>query len=372
VKLFALVAFAFCASSLVAQSRDSTGAAARPAVLTGIVNDALGDPIPGVEARIQPGDLAVRTDSAGRYRVEAPPGEYNITFRRLGYAAEDFSWRARPGVSTTLSLRLDLVPHGLDTIVVRDSHDRIAGNSSISGVVIDSLLRPLQDVELQLMGTGRHATSYESGTFFFAGLAQGDYVVRARRMGFVPANFSVRVGKDEKHRFRIILEPLPHTLKTIEVTEQSGYGRSATAWEEFDRRQRWKSGLTALITRDDLDRQGKTPLDWALRATRAASLINMSSWFGGGTNINSMMGAAGRRRVEPIPGDVCVLINGVRGSRLPLRWFSANEVESVEVYPAGSDWTGTIGARMGLVKGCEPGDGLSHPAYFVVWMRGAS
>ena len=239
------------------QSRDSSAGNSKPAVLSGIVKDALGEPIPGVEARVQPGDFAARTDTAGKYRIEAAAGEYNITFRRFGYAAEDFSWRARPGVSTNLSLRLDLVPHGLDTIVVRDSHDRVTGNSSISGVVIDSTLQPLQDVELQLMGTGRHATSYESGMFFFAGLAQGDYVVRARRMGFVPANFTVRVGKSEKHQFRIILEPLPHTLKTVEVTERSGFGSSAAAWQEFDRRERWKTGLTALITRDDLDRQGK-------------------------------------------------------------------------------------------------------------------
>src|SRR5947208_955304 len=70
-------------------------------------------------------------------------------------------------------------------------------------------------------------------------------------------------------------------------------------------------------------------------------------------------------------GDVCVLLNGMTGERVPLSWFSADQVERVEVIAADNDWTGSIGDRMGLVKGCER-DGIHHPPYFVVWMRGAS
>src|SRR5438094_149213 len=166
--------FGCCASLLVlaprlagAQIRDSVPAAAKTATLSGVVKDEYGEPLADAEVRVQPGDRAMRTDTSGKFRIEAPAGQYNVVVRRLGYAAEDFSWRARAGEGTALSIRLDPLPHSLDTIVVRDTHDRVAGNSSISGIVLDSLFHPLKDVELQLMGTGRHAMSYESGEFFF-------------------------------------------------------------------------------------------------------------------------------------------------------------------------------------------------------------
>ncbi len=363
--------FVFSPRTARAQAHDSSPVAAKTAVLRGIVKDEYGDPLAEAEIRVQPGSRFARTDTSGKFRIEAAAGRYNVLFRRLGYAAEDFSWRARPGEGTELSVRLDPLPRALDTIVVRDSHDRVAGASSIAGVVVDSALQPLRDVEIQLIGTGRHAVSYETGEFFFAGLAEGYYVIRARRMGFTPANLTVKLGKGGEHDTAIRLTALPHTLATVEVRERSGFGRSATAWEQFDRRQRWKGSLSATIGRDELGRKGKMPLDWALRGTSAWSIIGTPSWSGGRAVQTSILGGGRSRGGSGIPGDVCVLVNGVKGERLPLSWFGANEVERVEVYAANSDWSLTIGARMLGVRGCEP-DGINHPPYYVVWLRGGS
>ncbi len=343
------------------QAHDSSLVAARPAVLSGIVKDEYGDPLADAEIRVQPGSRFARTDTSGKFRIEAAGGRYNVLFRRLGYAAEDFSWRARPGEGTELSVRLDPLPRALDTIVVRDSHDRVAGASSIAGLVVDSALQPLKDVEIQLIGTGRHAMSYERGEFFFAGLAEGYYVIRARRMGFTPANLTLKLGKADEHDIAIKLTALPHTLAAVEVRERSGFGGSATAWEEFDRRQRWKTAQTAVIGRDWLGPKGKMPLDWAVHMPESIRSDVVGSIQPNSRPISFL-----------IPGDVCVLENGVKGERLPLSWFRANEVERVEIYPPNTDWTGTIASRMMSVNGCAPDIYGHQPAYFVVWLRGGS
>lgn len=368
-------AVAILPGALAAQVRDSSRNASGASSISGIVKDEYGEPLPRAEVRVEPGGYGEVTDATGKFRIQAPPGSYNVVFRHLGYGPEDFSWRARPGEGTELSIRLNPLPQNLDTVVVRDSHNNVAGKSSIKGLVVDSAMRPLKDVQIQLIGTGHHATSYESGKFFFAGLAQGTYVLRARLLGFSPENVTVKVGTGEEHDLSVILTSLTTTLATVEIREKSGFGTSASAWEEFDRRARWKSNQTVTIGRDVFGRLGKEPLDWALQGTPAASLVRMQ--VGGGkvpTSINS--GNSGGLKLDaltPVPGNVCILVDGVSPESVPLSAFKANEVERVEVIASGGDWTGTVGDRMALVKGCAPGASrFDHPTYFVVWTRGST
>jgi hypothetical protein len=255
---------------------------------------------------------------------------------------------------------------------VRDNHDKVAGASSIAGVVLDTAFHPIPGVELQLIGTGRHAITYEDGTFFIAGLTQGNYVIRARRMGFTPVNLTVRVGSGERHDVALKLTALPNTLTTVEVTEKSGFGQSAFAWEEFDRRQRWRGGLTATVGRDELAAKGRMPLDFALRSSSAASLMNLPTWLGSAGTSSIISSAVTPSSSPAVEGDQCVLINGLIGERRPLSSFDARDVERVEIFAANTDWTATIASRMHAVPGCESADDIHHPPYFVVWMRGGS
>jgi hypothetical protein len=100
------------------------------------------------------------------------------------------------------------------------------------------------------------------------------------------------------------------------------------------------------------------------------SIVNIPTWTGGATNpLSITTGGIGKKIQQGVAGDVCVLVNGSKAERLPLRWFGAKEVERVEVIAANNDWSGTVGARMMGLPGCEP-DGIHHPPYFVVWLRG--
>lgn len=52
-----------------------------------------------------------------------------------------------------------------------------------------------------------------------------------------------------------------------------------------------------------------------------------------------------------------MILNGERGTAMPLSSFFADQVEAVEIYPPKSDWSGNLAAR-----GCS---GLT----WVVWLR---
>lgn len=350
------------------QAHDSDKAA-KTATISGIVKDEFADPLSKAQVIVQPGEYSATTDEAGKFRIQAPPGDYTVIFRHFGYGPEDFSWRARAGQGTELSIRLNPLPQALDTVVILDSHNRVAGASTISGIAMDRDAHTLRDVEIQLLGTGRHATSYEKGEFFFAGLAAGDYVIRARRMGYEPTTVPIKIGKGDDHDISVILRPLPNTLATVEIREKSGYGKSAEIWEEFDRRQRWKSTNNFTVGRDVLGKMGKAPLDAALRGTQAQALVNQRAGGYAPTSIASNSGGLRLPALSAIPGDVCILLNGKDPMRLPLSMFHSDEVERVEVYAANSDYSRTIGGHMFGLKGCEPGVGWEHPPYFVIWTR---
>jgi hypothetical protein len=354
------------------QSTDKPRAAVTSAVLTGIVKDEYGEPIPSARISVERSSITVQTDTLGVFRVETIPGDYNVVFRHLGYEPADFSWRAVSGQAIDLSIRLNRIPQGLDTVVIHDSHNRASGTSFMKGVVLDANLQPLPGAELQLIGTGHHAMSYASGEFFFAALSKGTYILRARRMGYSPANVTLRIESDEKSDIAVTLTPLPNTLPTVEIREQSGFARSNMAWQEFDQRQRWKSSVSSLlVTRDDLAGKGKMPLDLALEATAAAGIMKNSSGRSRSLPTSIRPGSNNVRlsALSEIANDVCVLVNGLKADRRSLSLFSADEVERVEVIGANSDWTGTVGARMLGVSGCQQ-EGLKHPIYFVVWLRG--
>jgi hypothetical protein len=352
------------------QQRDSVNSASKAATISGIVKDEYADPLARAEVVVQPGNYSATTDESGKFRIQAPAGDYNVVFRHLGYGPEDFSWRARAGEGTELSIKLNPVPQALDTVVILDLHNRAAGASTISGVTINKNGNSLAGVEIQLLGTGRHATSYEHGEFFFAGLAPGDYVVRARRMGYEPTAVPIKIGKRDEHDLSIILSPLPNTLATVEIREKSGFGRSAEAWEEFDRRRRWKSTNNYMVDRNELARSGKAPLDAAIHGTQAQGLLELPAGGYGPVSIhprNSSRAPA----LTPILNDVCILINGTDATRLPLSAFHADQVARLEVYAANSDLTMTIGRHMDRLPECRQ-EGFKHPPYFVIWMRGTS
>jgi hypothetical protein len=67
---------------------------------------------------------------------------------------------------------------------------------------------------------------------------------------------------------------------------------------------------------------------------------------------------------------VCVLENGKVGRLEPLRRFSANDIELIEVYPAATEWSGTIAPHM--PSKCQGNGELERPTFYVIWFKNAS
>ncbi|MEO8624057.1 MAG: hypothetical protein ABI625_23460, partial [bacterium] len=138
--------------------------------------------------------------------------------------------------------------------------------------------------------------------------------------------------------------------------EESGFGRSEIAWKELDTRQRFHTeGSSQFFGPEQLQKLGATPLDFVTRG------------------VPKGRGVVSRSRGMP-EGDACILENGYRPLTRPLRSYSASDVELIEYYPLAAhghetELTGTVVSRM-TVAGCY-GEFGSHPAYYVLWLKGA-
>ena len=81
------------------------GAHAQNCKVTGTVRDGLsGNPLVG--AYVQAGDLISATDLDGRFELDLPQGERDVTFSYIGYAAKTLS-TTLTGPTQTLDARLE-------------------------------------------------------------------------------------------------------------------------------------------------------------------------------------------------------------------------------------------------------------------------
>jgi hypothetical protein len=74
------------------------------------------------------------------------------------------------------------------------------------------------------------------------------------------------------------------------------------------------------------------------------------------------------------PDLACILIDGEDPVRQPLRVWGAKDIEALEIYPSGTEVTGTVAARF-RENECRPIQDprhpaeLIHPTYYVLWRK---
>jgi len=409
-----LIAVMLCAAAPVARAQHADSA--HTAAIAGLVRDSTGAPIGDAEVVLGALQRGARTDAQGWFTLEGvPPGEYQIHVQRLGYAWVEFRWAARAGERTEVAVTMPVAPRVFDSVVVEGRAPRSsAGGAQLSGLVVDTTGVQLPGVQVQVIGSGLTMTTADNGRFLFAGLAQGTYLLRARRIGFAPVTVSVWVGAGARNAIAVRMKSLGVMLDTVKVLAASGFGKNESAWKDFDARIRWSHASTRSVTLmgADLAKLGKLPLDLALRYTGAVALgvlpgmetpsvtgittkipaaINADpNSSGGGDEVPDMNGGHKASRVMTGTGpssdiqdttSVCILLNGSEPLREPLRMFNASDLQAVEVYAPvtpmsdaapESDVTRSIEARMRSIPTCTPGIEGGHPAYFVVWLKGAS
>jgi hypothetical protein len=340
--------------------------------LAGIVRDTAGTPLRDAEILLPVVGRSARTNADGRFVLSGiAPGANEAWIRHIGHMTVPFDWTAEEGKRVEIAVTLRPLPNTLDPVVVWASESKsLRSTSMVFGLVVDSAGLPVPNADLQLIGTGRVTVSGADGSFEFRHVPSGTMTLRARRMGYTPGVLTMEIQSDDQRAVTMRVRRIDQLLDTVRITEASGYGRTDAAWQEFGVRQRWRSGDAKLIGPQRFAEAGGMPLDKLLgpylvdAGSRAPREIDPNN---GGREPKVVV-------TPPIPDSECILENGITPRLVPLRIYSADEIDHLEYYPAAPperEYTGTIAARMRIFPFCSSDRTGEHRAFFVLWLKSA-
>jgi hypothetical protein len=359
--------FCFLISSALVAGMAASAFAQTGSTLSGIVRDASGAPLPDVDVILRDAGRATRTNEQGEFTLEAQPGSYGVWLRRLGYRTVEYAWHARAGEKIEITVSLFAIPRQLDPVVVRAEEDKRAkANASLLGIVLDTNGTAIPEAEVQLVGADVAGTTRANGGFLFKPLGVGTYVVRVRKLGYAPSTVTIQLVPNDDHEIVVYMRPLAQSLEPFVVTEQSGYGRDQTIWNELERRKRFQSFQTRFFGPDDLKSFYGVDL--------ATALIRMGL-NGPGSSIASRQVrsiSAGGRALPGMPspdaGFACLLLNGKEGIYAKLSTYTTDDLEMLEVYPPLTELTGTVRWYFHDPH-CTPIGLMDQPPYYVLWFK---
>jgi len=314
--------------------------------LRGKVISISGNPIDGVEVRVEGSALTTRTGRDGAFAfVNAPKGSQVLQLRLLGYLPAKSLVRV-PNVDIPEITMLP-TPRNLDTVRVTASLNVLAG------VVVDDRNRPIPGASVEMLsGKNTTATTDSSGWFTFTSVRSGTVLVRARKLGFLPVTTSLRL--EDWRGVVIHLETIDDKMSASKLEDASGFGNTSTfAWRETQQRMAMKGSRAIVIPREELAPFDDYPLGEAIPRTST------------GSSETSELNAAST--------NICVLLNGkTMVGPSSLGNFRTEDVEFVELYPPGTETSGTV---VGYLRnaGCRrvsvPGSFVVGVFYAVVWLR---
>src|SRR6478735_7361010 len=131
----------------------------------------------------------------------------------------------------------------------------------IKGTVHDSAGQPIAGVELGIAGGGLRERTNEKGEYRLAGIAAGPATLTARRFGYKPYSYSLRLRSSEEHRVDIVLDVAPTELDAIAVSADRQVYDARLAG--FNARLQQKVGH--FVTRERIDRANSANLSDMLR-----------------------------------------------------------------------------------------------------------
>ena len=316
--------------------------------LRGKVSSVAGNPIEGVEVRIDGTSLMTRTDRTGWFTfVNAPKGPQVLFFRLLGYFPAQAETRVPTDKDTTF-VQLLATPRSLDTVKV------VASVHVLAGVVVDHKNRPVPGATVEMVSAEKlGATTDSTGSFAFTSVKSGNILVRARKLGFSPVMTTLHL--EDWRGLVIHLDPLDYNLTGSKLEDASGFGNTNQfVWTETQQRIAMRGSHAIVVPREELAPFDDYPLDQALRRTKT--------------------GAMDAAELNALGSNACVLLNGkTTVGATTLSTFKTDDVEFVELYPPGSETSGSA-ARYMRSAGCRrvkvPSSFTTGVFYVVVWLRG--
>jgi outer membrane cobalamin receptor len=160
-------------------------------------------------------------------------------------------------------------------------------NVRLEGIVLDAIDgSPLAGVTVALVGSGHTTVSDQYGRFLFQSTPSGQYLVRARSLGYAEfTSGQITVTTDVTSKMTIRLNRAPHTIPGITVSGQ---------------RETEPGGSVTIIEREEIDRPGVNDLGDVLEKVPGVSVERT-----GGSN-----GTARVRIRGCDPRQVLVLVDG--------------------------------------------------------------
>jgi hypothetical protein len=194
-------------------------------------------------------------------------------------------------------------------------------------------------------------------------------LIRVRKLGYAPATMTVTLRDRDDREVLLRITPLPARLDAMVIAERSGYGSSQRIYDELDERMRWHDFKTIVLGRDELDRFKGWSLDYAVAGMGLPGLEVLAQRRAsrGPASIDRRGTQQAMAGVGAGMSDACILLNGKTQLHQPLSAFTTADLELIEIYPPGTEVTGTISDRMS--GPCRAQSLLAHPTYFVIWER---
>ena len=346
--------------------------------LAGKITDQNGRPLGGVDIVVQGIAMRVKSRNDGSFTVAGIPiGDWDILFRKLGYDPAEFTLNVTGGQQVSVSIKLGQLTQRLDTVTITAEVF-----NEISGLVTDSLDRPLEGVEISVEGSEFKYTTRANGRYLFLDVPPGKYMMRFRKMGYRARQQALQMVKRIDRNLTVRMTRLAITLSPVEIVAEGGFsGRDSVAQRDFSVRRKMSGTQADFISREDLANIGRTPLNFAIRETArgiaAKELWNAACVLvdgqlplgdpatplqlangGGGNAFGGSQGNAGGER--NIAGGTAFTT---------LQTLFADQVELIEVYPAGSENSLTACARFPItMPQCDCSAARSRPIV-VVWLR---
>ncbi len=287
----ALALILLAAAPLAAQRGAVLPPKAGPGSLVGIVVDTSGRLLDSVLVYIGNPRREQRT-VAGAFRFNDLPEARTLEmgFRKIGYQGQVFQLKIEKGGGT---MRVAMVPtiRALPTVVTE------AGQTGLSGVVTDSLRRPLRGARVETIGSGAGAAITDSAGRFAINAKPGHYMVTATLRGHDAQMLSISIPPEGGRRVALTMMP---------IRDRAMYARQTWAIENLRTRMLYKWGpFSRLYAREDI-----------------AKLEH-------NTDLRQLATMAQAGRVD----EQCeVVVDGEPRASTPVWAIELDELESVEVY----------------------------------------
>lgn len=319
-----------------------------PASVSGKVTLADGRPVADADVSIGGAPMRIRSNGDGTFVFPSiAPGSRMLTVRKVGFLPAVANILVKANATTTVDVSLVPAPAQLDTVLVE------AKVKILAGVVTDSSGYPLAGAIVDLVGAGHTTTtSGPDGWFSFTNVRPGPVVVKGKKPGYEMGVVSLRFEDTRGIVLHLNLLDSLHASPT-RLAERSGTSNFVeAAWSDAQQRIVSRGGHAAVVSRQDLEPFDDLPLGQALMRAHSSAMLALD--------------------LQMVSSTACVLLDGRRVvGNLSLDSYDTSEVEMVELYPPGSESSGTIVRHM-RDAGCRPVQTSASrrgPFYAVVWMR---